>query len=364
MKKVSNKKHKSLDAIKNIESKTKEQSKKKTEDIQLDHPIVSYQKLVGNETLLERIIELYQQNRLAHSIIITGPGQGKSLLATKLASKMFDQQQAMFDKLQHPDMLFISDTYNIYSINEKKNNKLISVDEITQSADFLQLTPSLANNKLLLIDGTDNLNLNGSNALLKLIEEPPHGSYIIIVTNNLYKIPQTIKSRCAIFSLAPLSLEEFKMAIDANNDKLKVQPDDIKIKALYELTDGNITQSIMALNYGLGESIMIWYNDPTIITLRTIAMEFMFFDNLLCSDIEISKQDHGKLMTMNRILLQMWQKSFIKFKTIDHTSEIDQIVESYTKTQLRLGQITKYHLEIRAASLNIILSILRIATLA
>ena len=58
------------------------------------------------------------------------------------------------------------------------------------------------NNKerIILIDNVENLNLNSSNALLKIIEEPNDNVFFILIFDNTKKILETVKSRCLKFN--------------------------------------------------------------------------------------------------------------------------------------------------------------------
>ena len=68
---------------------------------------------------------------------------------------------------------------------------------------------SAFNNKerIILIDNAENLNLNSSNALLKIIEEPNDNVFFILVFDNNKKILETVKSRCLKFNFAIYSYE-------------------------------------------------------------------------------------------------------------------------------------------------------------
>ena len=61
---------------------------------------------------------------------------------------------------------------------------------------------SAFNNKerIILIDNAENLNLNSSNALLKIIEEPNDNVFFILIFDNNKKILETVKSRCLKFN--------------------------------------------------------------------------------------------------------------------------------------------------------------------
>ena len=86
--------------------------------------------------------------------------------------------------------------HSLYEINSPDRPALI--DDIRELISSIKLTNSSITNQktFFLIHKIDTLNLNCMNALLKTIEEPPKNSIIIILAQNLRKIPKTILSRC------------------------------------------------------------------------------------------------------------------------------------------------------------------------
>ena len=56
----------------------------------------------------------------------------------------------------------------------------------------------------LLIDSADEVNRNGANAMLKLLEEPPENSVLLLVSSRPGQLPPTIRSRCRVVRLSPL----------------------------------------------------------------------------------------------------------------------------------------------------------------
>ena len=73
---------------------------------------------------------------------------------------------------------------------------------------FLNKSTYSNNIKIVLIDNAEYLNLNSSNALLKVIEEAEKNTFFFIIHNNSYKILDTIKSRCLEFKIFFNSLEK------------------------------------------------------------------------------------------------------------------------------------------------------------
>jgi DNA polymerase-3 subunit delta' len=91
------------------------------------------------------------------------------------------------DLLRHPDFL---------GVNPEPDKQSISVDQIRELIEFLQLTSHQRGAKLVLLYPADAMTLNAANGLLKTLEEPPAGSIIFLVAEVLSRLPPTIISRC------------------------------------------------------------------------------------------------------------------------------------------------------------------------
>ena len=83
----------------------------------------------------------------------------------------------------------------------KEHKEIISVDQIRELNKNIQLTNLNDLPKIILIDSVDLLNKNASNALLKILEEPPQYVYFFLISHQLSSLLATIKSRCIKFKI-------------------------------------------------------------------------------------------------------------------------------------------------------------------
>tara|TARA_B100001029_G_C15034541_1_gene439244 strand:+ start:567 stop:1439 length:873 start_codon:yes stop_codon:yes gene_type:complete len=107
---------------------------------------------------------------------------------------------------------------NLFEINGDDDNALI--DDVRNLISKSSLTNSNSSKlkSFFVIKNAESLNFNSLNALLKTIEEPPINTIIIIITNNLKKMPRTIISRCVCLYFNPLNSSEFNL-INRNDSK-------------------------------------------------------------------------------------------------------------------------------------------------
>jgi DNA polymerase-3 subunit delta' len=145
--------------------------------------------------------------RIPHALLLTGaPGIGKNELAAKLAALLLclapedDQPCGTCRSCRlrasgaHPDLEWIT---------PQEERKSISIDQIRALQEFLVLTPHTATRKLVVLSPAEAMTLQAANALLKLLEEPPAGSVLILVSHQPQRLPVTIRSRCSRIELRP-----------------------------------------------------------------------------------------------------------------------------------------------------------------
>lgn len=120
--------------------------------------------------------------RLAHSLLCLAPGKGLEACTTCTSCRRFLAGT-------HPDLM---------SIELAEDTSAIAIDQVRAVRDFVVLRPHTATRKLVIIDPADRMSTNAANALLKILEEPPEGSMLLLVTSQLARLPATIRSRCAL----------------------------------------------------------------------------------------------------------------------------------------------------------------------
>ena len=168
---------------------------------------MSKNNLVGYENYLNNLLTLYKNNKLPNKILLSGKkGIGKSLLIKHFVYNIFDDQNSKYliDKSNHPNVL------NIKKKDEKKN---IEIDQIREIIKFTNQSSFNNKSRFIIIDDSEYLNINSSNALLKSLEEPNYNVYFFLIFNSDLQILDTIKSRCLEIKVN-LSLENTKLIVN------------------------------------------------------------------------------------------------------------------------------------------------------
>ncbi len=200
---------------------------------------------------------------LSHALIIEGQeGVGKNQICKYLINELLNEKnsQNLILNNSHPDLFCINnETLISYFEREdknklKSNTKKIPVGFIREAIDFVMLKSGLSKNKILFIDGAENLTINSQNALLKTLEEPPKNTYIIIQSNRFKCLNQTIYSRCQVISFNNLPHDELiswtENILKNKNDKSAI-PGYISPQKVSQLIEDGSFEELKALRNNL-----------------------------------------------------------------------------------------------------------------
>ena len=166
---------------------------------------------------IDEKISTIDLNNISHALIIEGQeGVGKNKICQYLINGLLKEKnsQNLIKNNSHPDLFCINNETLISYFQREDKNKLknktkkIPVGFIREAIEFVMLKSGLSKNKILFIDGAENLTISSQNALLKTLEEPPQNTYIIIQSNRFKCLNQTIYSRCQLIHFNNLLQDE------------------------------------------------------------------------------------------------------------------------------------------------------------
>jgi DNA polymerase-3 subunit delta' len=99
---------------------------------------------------------------------------------------------------------------------------------------FMMHKPGRGKMRVAVIDSMDEINRNGANAMLKLLEEPPENTVIFLISSRPGRLPPTILSRCRVFRMQPLGHDDCRDALAS----ILPDADENQINLLVQLCDG------------------------------------------------------------------------------------------------------------------------------
>ena len=223
-------------------------------------------KFIGYETLINNFRNRCMNNTLSHAHLIAGEdGIGKSKLANILAKLILNKEL---------------DREYVDIINYKINKSSFGVDDVRNIIEEVSKKPFEGEKKVIIIHEGNRLTIQAQNALLKTIEEPPIGVYIIILCESLELILDTIKSRCEIYKLTPLTKDELY--------------EYIRVKG-FNFNDNEI-ESAIAFSEGIPGRIDRYFNDNDLKELRSKIIQLI--KKLSKNDLQIVLEEEESLIIL------------------------------------------------------------------
>jgi DNA polymerase-3 subunit delta' len=173
--------------------------------------------LIGHEEAWREWRKALDSTRMHHAWLLVGPkGMGKALFARAAAAELVAEAgvpQPPSDR--HPDILFPEhppenkeETAKRDNGQDYKRKRSIPVDEIRAVQHRLTTRPTLGNRRAVIIDPADDMEKSASNALLKSLEEPPVGTFFLLVSHRPGRLLPTIRSRCRVLRFPALPAQE------------------------------------------------------------------------------------------------------------------------------------------------------------
>ena len=209
---------------------------------------------------IDKKISSIDLSNLSHALIVEGQeGVGKNQICQYLINGLLNEKNSknLVKNNSHPDLFCINNETLISYFQREDKDKLknktkkIPVGFIREAIDFVMLKSGLSKNKILFIDGAENLTISSQNALLKTLEEPPQNTYIIIQSNRFKCLNQTIYSRCQLIHFNNLSQDELydwaEDILQNKNDK-SVIPSYMTPKKISQLIEDGLFEDLKKLN--------------------------------------------------------------------------------------------------------------------
>lgn len=159
--------------------------------------------MIGHEEPWREWRAALQSGRMHHAWILAGKqGVGKAAFAHAAARELV-AEPGVVQPAMHPDILLLDHLPSNDDEQKKKDDgkpyatkRNISVDQVRQIQHRLTTRPTLSARRAIIIDPADDMEKGAVNALLKSLEEPPVGSFFLLVTHRPGRLLPTIRSRC------------------------------------------------------------------------------------------------------------------------------------------------------------------------
>lgn len=234
--------------------------------------------LFGHETAESVLLDVACSGRLPHAWLITGrSGIGKATLCyrfakillanpglaggkqqsgaslfgddlpvTKPASLRLDPQHPVNQRVvagSHGDLKVLQ-----RRVNEKtgKLRSEILVDDVRAIGSLMSMTAMEGGWRVIIIDAAEEMNRNAANALLKVLEEPPANTVLLLISHAPGRLLPTIRSRCRTLTLDPLTPDVLNPLIQQHRPELS--PDDVERLGL--MAEGSLGRALRLVDQG------------------------------------------------------------------------------------------------------------------
>ena len=215
--------------------------------------------LYGHVEAEHAFLDAYRGGRMPHAWLIGGArGIGKATLAYRMARFVFAHPDPTSPAVQNAESLALpadnpavrrvaarghSDLLALERVEDDKGKlrTVIQVDDVRRTIGFFGSTAGEGGWRICIVDSADELNAAGANALLKILEEPPAKSLLLVVSHAPGRLLPTIRSRCRRLALRPLSAEDVARALA---DALQREAAEADIKAAATAADGSVARAL------------------------------------------------------------------------------------------------------------------------
>jgi len=216
--------------------------------------------LFGHDDAERTLLDAYEGGRIPHAWLIGGPaGIGKATLAYRLARFVFAHPDPRLPAVQKAASLAVAadnpvarriavqaqgDFLVMERVINEQTGKLytvIRVEDVRKAVPFFGSTAGEGGWRIAIVDAVDDMQREGANALLKVLEEPPARSLLLLVSHAPGRLLPTIRSRCRRLLLRPLSIADVVRALAAATGR---DADDAEVTDAAAAAEGSVARAI------------------------------------------------------------------------------------------------------------------------
>ncbi len=212
----------------------------------------TFGELIGQEHVKTTLENAITSHRLAHGYIFSGQrGTGKTTVARILARCL--------NCIQGPTIkpcgvcascleVTAGNSVDVIEIDAASNR---GINEMRELRDNVRYQPARDRYKVFIIDEAHQITIEGFNALLKTLEEPPEWAVFMMCTTEAHKIPNTIASRCQQFNFRSVEFSELVARMQYIAREEGIEADDETFAVIANAGEGSVRDSLSALDQAI-----------------------------------------------------------------------------------------------------------------
>lgn len=205
---------------------------------------MSFKDVIGHQTSVRILQSALRQKRSGMSYLFHGPsGTGKSFVALQFAKSLNcpNQEDACdncsacrrIEKLEYPDLCWMA---------PEEGSDSIKIEQVRQMQSAITLRPFEGRVKVFVINDCHLLTEEAAHCLLKVVEEPPRDSLIILITDDARRLLPTIVSRCQRIRFSNLKKTEVSRILERRGSL-----DSSSVRSLSSYSGGRIAEALRLL---------------------------------------------------------------------------------------------------------------------
>jgi DNA polymerase III subunit gamma/tau len=209
----------------------------------------SFVDLVGQIHAAQSLKNAIEYNKVAHAYLFTGSrGVGKTSTARILARSLNCKNGptvtpcGICDSCQEIEQ---SISMDVIEMDAASNRGIENIRDLREKARFAPMRDRF---KIYIIDEVHMLTNEAFNALLKTLEEPPGHIVFVMATTEQQKVPETILSRCQLFTFKKFSHDEIKSRLNSILDKEGVLFEENSLLPVIIKAEGSMRDALSLLD--------------------------------------------------------------------------------------------------------------------
>lgn len=345
--------------------------------------------LIGHEEAEKFFLSLWKSKNLPHGWLFSGPrGLGKATMAFRFARFVLSSGKTEFSNTKenpstlknlfmsfehpifrkvaaksHPDLFTLEQT----KVTDSEINKIdITIDKVRQAGEFLRKTPAESGWRILVVDSVDEMNIHSANALLKILEEPPKQTLLLLINHVAKKLLPTIRSRCCTVKFRTLETKKIEVFLKQQRPDLKNE----EINQLAVLSQGCPGGALHLADQGgitlYRQMIDLLNNLPKMdtTTLYTLGNQFSRHGEKQSFKLfmELLKGWIGRLVVFkirnqNNILDRNVLEEEVFFSKVITNSKIDILLNTYSNIIRLTNQVEQLNLDPKHIFLEVLCSL-------
>ncbi len=262
----------------------------------------SFKQMVGQEHVLQALINALDSERLHHAYLFTGTrGVGKTTVA-RIFAKSLNCDKGISSKAcgECPSCLEIDEGRSIDLIEIDAASRT-GIDDMRELLDNVQYAPTRGRFKIYLIDEVHMLSKHSFNALLKTLEEPPPHIKFLLATTDPQKLPVTVLSRCLQFNLKRMVKQQIQSHLQYLLEEEKVEFEAGALASLASAADGSMRDALSLLDQAIAYGAGSVRQETVEAMLGSISRDYLYklFDSLLLQDSVATIREARNIISHN-----------------------------------------------------------------